>query len=202
MNSEQQVDTQEKSMDLQLQGKTCLVTGASRGIGHGAAKVLAAEGARVAILARRQALLEELAEEIATSGAARPLVIAADITAAEAPMEIQEVVYSTLGRVDILVNSAGGSRSIPWDAPEEHWTEGMTVNFTALRRLTTALLPKMIENNWGRIINITGSSEPLGVNVASSAKAAVHAWSKGLSRVLGTSSLFSPHPWHGILPVS
>jgi 3-oxoacyl-[acyl-carrier protein] reductase len=172
-------------MDLQLQGKTCLVTGASRGIGHGAAKVLAAEGARVAILARRQALLEELADEIATSGAARPLVIAADVTAAEAPMEIQETVYSALGRVDILVNSAGGSRSIPWDAPEERWTEGMTVNFTALRRLTTALLPKMIENNWGRIINITGSSEPLGVNIASSAKAAVHAWSKGLSRVLG-----------------
>jgi len=87
-----------------------------------------------------------------------------------------KVVYSALGRVDILVNSAGGSRSIPWDAPEERWTEGMTVNFTALRRLTTVLLPKMIENNWGRVINITGTSKPLGVNVASSAKAAVHTW--------------------------
>jgi 3-oxoacyl-[acyl-carrier protein] reductase len=172
-------------MDLQLQGKTCLVTGASRGIGHGVAQVLAAEGVRVAILARREPLLQALADEISASGAERPLVIAADVTAAEAPHEIQEVVYSAIGRVDILVNSAGGSRSIPWDAPEERWAEGMTVNFTALRRLTTALLPKMIENNWGRVINITGTSEPLGVNVASAAKAAVHTWSKGLSRVLG-----------------
>jgi 3-oxoacyl-[acyl-carrier protein] reductase len=83
------------------------------------------------------------------------------------------------------VNPAGGSRPTSWDAPEERWLEGMTVNFTALRRLTTALLPRMIENKWGRVINITGTSEPQGVNVASSAKAAVHAWSKGLSRVVG-----------------
>lgn len=172
-------------MDLQLRGKTCLVTGASRGIGQGAAKVLAAEGARVAILARRAPLLQALADEIATSGAERPVVIAADITATEAHLKVQEAVYGALGGVDILVNSAGGSRPTSWDAPEERWLEGMTINFTALRRLTTALLPRMIENKWGRVLNITGTSEPQGVNVASSAKAAVHAWSKGLSRVVG-----------------
>jgi 3-oxoacyl-[acyl-carrier protein] reductase len=172
-------------MDLQLQGKTCLVTGASRGIGHGAAKVLAAEGARVAVLARRENLLHELANEIAAGGAERPVVIVADVTAEDAPTKIRQAAYDALGGVDILVNSAGGSRPMPWDSPEERWFEGMTVNFTALRRLTTALLPNMIEKTWGRVINITGTSEPGGVNVASSAKAAVHAWSKGLSRVVG-----------------
>jgi 3-oxoacyl-[acyl-carrier protein] reductase len=172
-------------MDLQLNGKTCLVTGASKGIGHGAAKILAAEGARVAVLARREHLLHELADEIAATGVERPVVIASDVTAEDAPNRILEIAYNALGSVDILVNSAGGSRSIPWDSPEERWDEGMTVNFTALRRLTTALVPKMIANRYGRIINITGSSEPGGVNVASAAKAAVHAWSKGLSRELG-----------------
>ena len=62
-------------MDLKLSGKRCLVTGASKGIGRGTAKVLAAEGARLAVVARRENLLEELADEIAATGQARPLVI-------------------------------------------------------------------------------------------------------------------------------
>jgi 3-oxoacyl-[acyl-carrier protein] reductase len=172
-------------MDLQLGGKTCLITGASKGIGHGAAKILAAEGVRIAVLARREPLLHELADDIAATGAERPAVIAADVTAAEAPAQIRDAAYEALGGVDILVNSAGGSRPMPWDSSEERWDEGMTINFTVLRRLTTLLLPGMIDNRWGRVINITGTSEPRGVNVASAAKAAVHAWSKGLSRDLG-----------------
>jgi 3-oxoacyl-[acyl-carrier protein] reductase len=143
----------------------------------------------MAILARRERLLQELADTIAaTAGAERPVVIRADVTAEDAPNLIRDAVYDALGGIDILVNAAGGSRSIPWDAPEEHWTEGMTVNFTALRRLTTAIVPIMIERKYGRILNITGTSEPRGVNVASAAKAAVHAWSKGLSRDLGPNS--------------
>ena len=66
-------------MDLQLQNRTCLVTGASRGIGRGTAKGMAAEGCRVAIVARRETLLEELADEIARAGYQRPLVIAEDL---------------------------------------------------------------------------------------------------------------------------
>ena len=172
-------------MDLKLDGKTCLITGASRGIGHGTAKVLAAEGVRLALLARRTPLLNELADDIAAAGAERPVVIGADITAAGAPESVSEAVREALGRVDILVNSAGGSRPSPWDVSEDRWEEGMAVNFTALRRLTTLLLPQMIDHQWGRVINITGTAEPSGVNVASAAKAAVHAWSKGLSRVIG-----------------
>jgi 3-oxoacyl-[acyl-carrier protein] reductase len=55
----------------------------------------------------------------------------------------------------------------------------MTLNFFRVRELTTQVLPGMIERKWGRVINLTGTSEPPAVNVASSAKAAVHAWAKG-----------------------
>jgi 3-oxoacyl-[acyl-carrier protein] reductase len=61
----------------------------------------------------------------------------------------------------------------------------MTLNFTRPRQLTHTILPSMIAGKWGRIINITGKSEPEGLNAAFSAKAAVHAWSKGLSREIG-----------------
>ena len=171
-------------MDLQLNNRTCLITGASQGIGKGTARVMAAEGCRVAILARRKTLLDGLADEIAGTGAARPQVIDEDITEEGAPERIRDRVYDALGGLDIIVNCAGGSRPIPWDAPDDAWHEGMTLNFEMLRRLTQQFIPKMREQQWGRIINITGTSEPGAVNIASSAKAAVHAWAKGLSRVL------------------
>ena len=71
-------------MDLQLKNRTCVVTGASRGIGRGIAKVLAGEGCRVAIVARRKNLLEELADEIAAAGHTRPIVVAEDLIRARA----------------------------------------------------------------------------------------------------------------------
>ncbi|MEE9318228.1 MAG: SDR family oxidoreductase, partial [Rhodospirillales bacterium] len=75
------------------------------------------------------------------------------------------------------------------DAPDDAWLEGMTLNFEALRRLTLPFIPKMQEHAFGRIINITGTSEPGAVNIAASAKAAVHAWAKGLSRVLAADGI-------------
>jgi 3-oxoacyl-[acyl-carrier protein] reductase len=61
----------------------------------------------------------------------------------------------------------------------------MTLNFTRVRQLTHAVFPDMIKHGWGRIVNITGKSEPEGLNAAFSAKAGIHAWSKGLSREIG-----------------
>ena len=171
-------------MDLELKGRTALVTGASKGIGRGTAKVLAAEGCRVAVLARRKELLDELADEIAKAGGERPLVVAEDVTAKGAAEKIRDRVLDAFGRLDILVNSAGGSRSIPWDAPDSAWDEGMTLNFEAVRKLTHAFIPGMQKRKFGRVITMTGTSEPPHVNVASSAKAALHAWAKGLSRVV------------------
>jgi 3-oxoacyl-[acyl-carrier protein] reductase len=172
-------------MDLQLEGRTAVVTGASMGIGRAIARGLAAEGVRLAVVARRQALLEELAGEIKAAGGTAPAIIAQDIMAEDAAAGIRDAALAALGRVEILVNCAGGSRPLPIDAEEARWEEAITLNFTRQRQITHALLPQMIEHNWGRIINITGKSEPERVNAAFAAKAAMHSWAKGLSRDVG-----------------
>jgi 3-oxoacyl-[acyl-carrier protein] reductase len=130
------------------------------GIGRAIAKGLAAEGVQVAAVARRISLLEELAREIERGQGARPLLITQDIMAEDAAARLRDAALAGFGRVDILVNCAGGSRPLPVDAPEEKWEEAMTLNFTRQRQITHALIPQMIERRWGRIINISGKSEP------------------------------------------
>jgi 3-oxoacyl-[acyl-carrier protein] reductase len=169
-------------MDLQLAGRTALVTGASRGIGRAIALGLAREGAKLAIAARRTNLLQELAREIASGRNAEPLVLEADLYQEGSAEKLAQTAEKGLGRVDILINAAGGSRPYPFEATKEQWAEGILVNFIRLRELSHAVVPGMQARNWGRIVNITGSSEPRGLNAANSAKAAVHAWAKGLSR--------------------
>ena len=169
-------------MDLQLTGKTALVTGASRGIGRAIALGLAREGAKLAISARRTHLLEEVAKEIVSARNAEPLVIESDLYQEGSAEKLAQAAEKGLGRVDILINAAGGSRPYPFEATKEQWAEGLLVNFIRLRELSHAVVPGMKARNWGRIVNITGSSEPRGLNAANSAKAAVHAWAKGLSR--------------------
>jgi 3-oxoacyl-[acyl-carrier protein] reductase len=176
-------------MDLSIAGKTALVTGASMGIGRGIAKALAAEGVRLALVARRFNLLEEVAGEITETGGTAPVLIQQDIMAEDAAEQIASKALAALGSVNILVNNAGGSRHFGKDAKEEQWTEALTLNFTRQRQLTHRLLDQMIANKWGRIVNITGKSEPDGVNGAFAAKAAMHAWAKGLSREVGKAGI-------------
>src|SRR4051812_30942474 len=98
-------------MDLKLAGKTALVTGASSvGIGRVIAMGLAEEGARVAITARRENLLEDVAREIEAAGHIAPIVIPADLYDAATPARLAQTARERLGRIDILINSAGGSR--------------------------------------------------------------------------------------------
>jgi 3-oxoacyl-[acyl-carrier protein] reductase len=173
-------------VDLQLQGKTALVTGASMGIGRAIAKALAAEGAKISIVARRRNLLEELAAEIVSGGGIQPGIIEIDVMPEGAPAKLAQQARDALGSVDILINAAGGSQPpIGVDAPDEAWDYAMTLNFIRVRQLTHSVIPGMIEKRWGRIINITGKSEPERLIAATPAKAAVHAWSKGLSREVG-----------------
>jgi 3-oxoacyl-[acyl-carrier protein] reductase len=172
-------------MDLQLADRPCLVTGASTGIGTGIARVLAAEGARLALTARRGDLLDALADDIAAGGVARPLTVAADLTDADTPAILVAAVEDAFGGLDVLINNAGASHPTPVDAADEVWAASLELNFTAVRRLTQAFLPGMRARRWGRILNVTGTMEPFGVNAATAAKAAVQAWAKGLSRDLG-----------------
>ncbi|MFZ9151396.1 MAG: SDR family NAD(P)-dependent oxidoreductase, partial [Burkholderiales bacterium] len=139
-------------MDLQLKGKTALVTGTSQGIGRCIARMLAAEGVRLCIAARRKNLLEELSKEIVAAGGIAPAIVETDIMQEGAPQKLAEAARAALGHIDILVNSAGGSRpAIPVDAPEEEWESVMTLNFVRVRQLTHAVLPDMISHNWGRV---------------------------------------------------
>ena len=168
-------------MDLQLSGKTALVTGASAGIGRAIAKALAAEGVKLAVAARRRALLDTLQAEIG----AKLVIIECDLMAEDAARRIAQAALAGLGNVDILVNNAGGSRKFALDTGEAQWNEAMTLNFTRQRQLAHELLEQMMARKWGRIVNITGKSEPEGINGAFCAKAAMHSWSKGLSREVG-----------------
>ena len=171
-------------MDLELKSKTAIVSGASTGIGRAIARALALEGVRVVALARRKDLLEQLAQEVHAAGGA-VIPVAQDIMKEDAAKKLATTALAELGHVDILVNNAGGSRPLPVDAPDSDWDEALALNFTRYRQVTHALLPQMIGRGWGRIINITGKSEPEGLNAAFAAKAAVHAWAKGLSREIG-----------------
>jgi 3-oxoacyl-[acyl-carrier protein] reductase len=168
-------------MELSISGRTALVTGASMGIGRAIALALSGEGVRVGVMARRRHLLEELERD-----AARKLVIIeCDFLQEGAPEQIARAALQGLGTVDILVNNAGGSRRFTLESSEAQWDEALTLNFTRQRQLTHALLPQMIGRKWGRVINITGKSEPEGLNGAFAAKAAMHSWAKGLSREVG-----------------
>src|SRR4051812_32885618 len=153
-------------MDLQLHDKTALVTGTSMGIGRAIAKGLAAEGVKLCITARRGQLLENLADEIANAGGSRPHIVVQDLMENDAPKKLAAQALQALGKIDILINNAGGSRPLPIDGSEDRWEEAMTLNFTRVRQLTHAVLPGMIAQKWGRIINITGKSEQDRLNAA------------------------------------
>ena len=167
-------------MDLAISGKCALVTGASMGIGRAIALALAKEGVKLAVVARRRELLEKLQDETG-----KLVIIQQDMLAADAAEKVAGATLEGLGGVDILVNNAGGSRRFTLEATEAQWEEAVTLNFTRHRQLTHRLLPQMMARKWGRIINVTGKSEPEGINGAFAAKAAVHSWAKGLSREVG-----------------
>ncbi len=168
-------------MELGIRGKTALVTGASMGIGRGIATALAREGVRLAVVARRRNLLEALEKELGQ----KLVIIEQDFMEEGAPETIAKAALDGLGSVEILINNAGGSRKFTLESSEEQWEEALTLNFTRQRQLAHKLLPQMMAKKWGRIVNITGKSEPEGLNGAFAAKAAMHSWSKGLSREVG-----------------
>ncbi|HZE60731.1 MAG TPA: SDR family oxidoreductase [Burkholderiales bacterium] len=167
-------------MDLGIAGKCALVTGASMGIGRAIAVALSKEGVKLAVVARRRALLEQLEKEIG-----KLVIFEQDFLAEGAAERIAEAALKGLGRVDILVNNAGGSRRFTLESTDAQWEEALTLNFRRHRQLTHLLLGQMMERKWGRIINVTGKSEPEGLNGAFAAKAAMHSWAKGLSREVG-----------------
>ncbi len=172
-------------MDLKLEGKTCLVTGASTGIGRGIVSAMAAEGVRTVAVARRRELLDSLAEEVVAAGGPRPEIVVGDLTAADGPEAVAAAALAAVGRIDILVNNAGQSHPAQWDSPDAVWSHSLDLNFNAPRRLSVPLIPGMKAQGWGRILTVTGGQEVAASNAAVAAKAAAHVWSKGLAAELG-----------------
>jgi len=155
-------------MDLGLRDRSCLVTGASRGIGLATARGLAAEGARVLLAARGEEALAAAAAEL--DGADH---LALDVTAPEAAERLLE---RAGGHIDVLVNNAGTSQVKSLEAlTDADFEEQWQLNVIASLRLMRVCAPAMAERGWGRIVNVASSSgkRPSGTNVAYSvAKAA------------------------------
>jgi len=150
-------------MDQPLSDKIALVTGAGRGIGRAIAVGLSKAGATVAINyldANNQA--EDLRSEIETAGG-QCLLVKADVSVAREVSMMVSRIESDLGNVSILVNNAGISRpqNIE-DITENDWDEILTVNLKSMFLVTQAVLPKMREQRWGRIINLSSVAAQLG----------------------------------------
>ena len=146
-------------LDLNLEGKVAIITGGSDGLGRAAAEKLAAEGARVAIAARRKEHLARAAEEIRkAAGRAGGEVLAqpADVTRAEDCERLVAAVVARWGRVDILFNNAGTSAASSFDAVDDAaWQADWELKVMGAVRMTRLVLPHMKKQRDGRIVNIT-----------------------------------------------
>jgi 3-oxoacyl-[acyl-carrier protein] reductase len=157
-------------MDLGLRDKVSVVTGASQGIGLETSRRLTEEGATVLMVARDAERLEAAAEPLGAHW------VAVDVTDPDADVRIVDTCAEQLGGIDVLVNNAGTSRNIPIEElTDEDWRAQLELHVLAGVRLMRAAAPRMAEQGWGRIVNVSSSSgkRPSQSNVAYSvAKAA------------------------------
>lgn len=139
-------------MDLGLRGQVAVVAAGSKGLGRAIAQGFAAEGARVAICARSETALRETAEAIGGD----VLAVPADVTKPDDVDRFIRSVVDRFGRIDVLVNNAGGPPSRPFtEITEEEWWAGIGLNLMSAVRLTRQVVPQMRAQGGGRILNVT-----------------------------------------------
>ena len=140
-------------------GETVLITGASSGIGRELARLFAADGAELVLIARSEARLHELAGELATEHGVRAQVVPADLSQPSGPGEIMEALAQRHIDVDVLVNNAGfGAHGPVAGIGAGRQLEMIEVNVAALTRLTALLLPGMLERRRGAILNVASTA--------------------------------------------
>ncbi len=170
---------------VDLQGRIALVTGASQGIGRACALELAKAGATVALAARNETKLAEVAAEIEAAGG-QAAAFALDVASEESIKIGAKAVTDRFGKVEILVNNAGITRDdLMMRMKRADWDDVLSTNLTGTFLLTQALLRQMMKNRWGRIINITSVVGRTGqegqVNYAAS-KAGLIGFTRSLAR--------------------
>ena len=168
-----------------LEGRVALVTGASQGIGRACALELARAGATMALAARNETKLGELAAEIAAAGG-QAAAFALDVAREDEIKNGAKTVLDRFGKVDILINNAGITRDdLMMRMKRADWDDVLATNLTGSFLLTQALLRQMIKNRWGRIVNITSVVGRTGqegqVNYAAS-KAGLIGFTRSLAR--------------------
>jgi NAD(P)-dependent dehydrogenase (short-subunit alcohol dehydrogenase family) len=149
-------------VDLGLGGRSCVVTGASRGIGLETARLLCAEGANVLLVARGEERLAEATQQVAAAGAAaggRAEHLTMDVTDESAADHMLAAAEQDFGGVDVLVNNAGTAR---WRDLEEvgveDWRDAYELNVIAPLRAMRAVIPAMAERGWGRVVNVCSTA--------------------------------------------
>jgi len=177
-------------METGLAGRTALVTGATANIGRGIAIAFAAEGSNVVVVGRDEEAGARVCNELIAGGAKDALWQAADVTERE---QVDRMVATTLdrfGAIDVLVNNVGGNVDIDAfvDSQPETWAADIALNLTSTLHCSHAVLPTMIEQSHGRIVNIGSTAGLVGdsmLAVYSAAKGGVHAFTRVLAKEVG-----------------
>lgn len=177
-------------MDLGLEGCTAIVGGASSGMGRAIARRLAAEGANVALFARRSDVLDEAVAEITASGGpGNAVAIAGDSTAEPDLSRAVETARSAFGQIDIVINNTGGPPAGDFsDLAEEAWQAAFDLTLLSALRLTRLALPDLRRSGRGRVVNITSMAVKEindGLLLSNALRPAVTGWAKHLSHEEG-----------------
>lgn len=145
-------------IEMKMDGRCALITGGSKGIGFAAAANFMRAGANVAIVARRQNVLEEARDQLKREGKGKVVIISADVSKAEDCARIFATAEKELGQVDVLLNNAGTHQNGPFEAAtDEIWQSDFDLKLFSAIRLSRAAFPKMKARKWGRIINTLNS---------------------------------------------
>ena len=172
-------------MDLGLRGKNALVCGASSGLGLAIARELAAEGAHVALVARRESELSGQCEKISKEFGVRAIPVPADLTQPDAAARVAAAISDALGSIDICIANAGGPPSTLFEGTtDEQYQAALTLNLLASVRLAHAVVPAMRRRRWGRMIFLTSmaAKQPVaGLILSNTARAGLLGFAKTLA---------------------
>src|SRR6202163_2838078 len=177
---------------MKLEGRVALVTGASQGIGHACALALAREGATVAVAARNQQKLDQLAGQIAAAGG-KAAACVIDVADEEQVKSGIKSALAQFGKIDILVNNAGITRDqLVMRMKRADWDAVLNTNLTSAYLCIQQVIGSMLKQRWGRIINVTSVFGQMGqagqANYAAS-KAGLIGLTMAMARELGSRSI-------------